>query len=137
LSAERDVLVDYWLRRSDDAYQEAELMAQMSHWNACVSRLYYACFYAVTALLRQRGQSARRHTGARSFFNREFVNAGLVSSELGNLYNQLFDQRQEADYDELVDFAENDVRGWVGHTAEFLREVRRIAGERPESSADV
>ncbi|MBF0353001.1 MAG: HEPN domain-containing protein [SAR324 cluster bacterium] len=44
-------LVNYRLTRSEETLEEARILANVGHWNACVNRLYYACFYAVSALL--------------------------------------------------------------------------------------
>ena len=51
MSEERDTLIRYRMERARETLTEADLMAQSGHWNACVNRLYYACFYAVTAFV--------------------------------------------------------------------------------------
>ena len=33
-----------------EAYEDAIILANHNRWNACVNRLYYACFYMVSAL---------------------------------------------------------------------------------------
>ena len=66
-------LIEYRLKRAMETIEDAKLLAKVDHWNPCVNRLYYACFYAVTALLIQHGLSSSKHTGIRSMFNREFV----------------------------------------------------------------
>jgi len=65
MSAERDVLMHYRMARARETLAEADLMAQNGHWHGCVSRLYYACFYAVTALLLRHDLSAGKHAGVR------------------------------------------------------------------------
>jgi len=52
------------------------LLKEGEEWNPCVNRLYYACFYAVSALLIQQGLSSSKHTGVRSLFNRHYVKTG-------------------------------------------------------------
>jgi uncharacterized protein (UPF0332 family) len=44
-------LIKYRIERAEETYNEALLMRTGDHWNACANRLYYACFYAVSALL--------------------------------------------------------------------------------------
>ena len=80
------------------------------NWNACVNRLYYSCFYAVSALLARDGLSSSRHTGVRSLFNRHYVRPGKVPRELARLYNDLFERRQEGDYADFVRFQADQVR---------------------------
>jgi uncharacterized protein (UPF0332 family) len=51
-------LIQYRTRRAHEAMEEARLLADTGHWNTCVSRLYYACFYIVSALLAKQGFSS-------------------------------------------------------------------------------
>lgn len=92
---ERHTLIQYRLHRAEETYREALLMQRESHWNACANRLYYACFYAVNALLVKSSYASSKHTGVRSLFNQYFVKTGVISKELGTLYNELFEARQE------------------------------------------
>ena len=44
-------LMHYRMERADEALEEAAILSERCHYNAAVNRLYYACFYAVQALL--------------------------------------------------------------------------------------
>jgi len=80
-------LVRYRLQRARETLEDARILANSSRWNPCVNRLYYACFYAVSALLIRHGLSSSKHTGVRSLFNRHYVRTGVVPKELAQLYN--------------------------------------------------
>ncbi|MEW6378886.1 MAG: HEPN domain-containing protein [bacterium] len=82
----------YRLGRTRETLEEAFLMRRESHWNACVNRLYYACFYSVTALLAIEGISLSKHSGVKSLFNHHRVKTNKISKELGRLYNNLFEK---------------------------------------------
>ncbi len=62
-------LVRYRLARAEETLDEARLMAEKKHGNASVNRLYYACFYAVLALLMLKGHHSSRHAGVRALFS--------------------------------------------------------------------
>ena len=62
-------LVQYRIQRARDTLEDARILANASRWNPCVNRLYYACFYAVSALLAQQELSSSKHSGVRSLFN--------------------------------------------------------------------
>ena len=47
----RKALVQYRLERADETITESEILSREAHYNAAVNRLYYACFYATSALL--------------------------------------------------------------------------------------
>jgi len=63
----------YRMTRADESLEDARILAKAERWNACVNRLYYACFYAVSALLVMDGLSSSKHAGVRSLFNRQYV----------------------------------------------------------------
>ncbi len=119
-------LVSYRLRRSQQALVEAKVMADLGHWNTCVNRLYYACFYATSALLASRGLAASKHTGVRSALHRHFIRTGLIPVDLGRWYDNLFETRQEGDYDDFVDLQEDDVRPWIEVAERFIRLVEQL-----------
>jgi uncharacterized protein (UPF0332 family) len=100
-------------------------------WNPCVNRLYYACFYAVSALLAQEGMSSSRHTGIRSLFNRHFVKTGRINAETARIFNDLFERRQEGDYVDFVRFEESQVRTWMPQAEVFVAQVADLTETLP------
>jgi len=55
--------------------------------------------------LASRGLSSSKHTGILSLFNVHFVKSGICSREVAEVYNDLFDNRQEGDYADLYLFS--------------------------------
>jgi uncharacterized protein (UPF0332 family) len=66
-------LVAYRMSRADETLEDARILASAERWNACVNRLYYACFYAISALLLSDGLSSTRHSGIRGLFKGKYV----------------------------------------------------------------
>jgi len=97
-------LVLYRMTRADETLEDARILAKAGRWNACVNRLYYACFYAVSALLVRDGLSSSKHAGVRSLFNRQYVKTGKIPKDLARIYNDFFEKRQEGDYIDFVSF---------------------------------
>ena len=54
-----ETLIHYRLERAQESLDDARLLAEANRWNACVNRLYYSCFYAVSALLVRVGSLRR------------------------------------------------------------------------------
>lgn len=94
-------LVSYRMNRAKECLVEAGLLAGHQHWNSCLNRLYYACFYAASALLIAEGHESSKHSGSRSLFNLHFVKTGRMDKELAACFNDLFDLRQESDYEDF------------------------------------
>lgn len=116
-------LILYRIAKARETLEDARILAESNRWNACVNRLYYASFYAVTALLTKHGFSSSKHTGIRSFFNKDFVKTGKIPKDLAMIYNDLFERRQESDYVDFTDFKESQVRPWFPKTESFINHI--------------
>jgi hypothetical protein len=71
---------------------------EASSYGFAVNRLYFTLFYAVSAVLLKQGHAYKKHSGVRAAFHREFIKTGVLDIQWGKLYDQLFEDRQEADY---------------------------------------
>ena len=102
-------LITYRLQKARESYQAAALMRDNQQWNFCINRLYYACFYAVIALLLKHDITPRTHDGAKRQFGLHFIKTGKIGQAEGKLYSKLFNQRQKGDYGDMFDFTEEEV----------------------------
>lgn len=121
-------LVIYRLNRSDESLEEALILLKRDHVNTFVNRLYYACFYAVTALLLSKGLSSSKHSGVRALFHQNFVKNELITREMGKFYDKLFDTRQKGDYADLVYFDKKEVGSWFDEAKKFISSIKNIIG---------
>lgn len=55
--------VKYRLKKADETFEVAELLIENKKWNSAINRLYYAAYYAVSALLVQAGINTKTHSG--------------------------------------------------------------------------
>jgi len=116
-------LVMHRITRAKETMEDARILANAGRWNACVNRLYYACFYVVSALLLYNGLSSSKHTGVRSLFNRQYVKTGKIPKELARTYNDLFERRQESDYIDFVIFRKSQVLPLISKAEQLIRHI--------------
>ena len=119
-------LVLHRVKRAEETLEDARILAKAGRWNACVNRLYYACFYAVSALLLLDGLSSSKHAGVRSLFNKEYVKTAKIPKDLARIYNDLFERRQEGDYLDFVSFQESQVLPWVSKAEDLIQYIARF-----------
>ena len=124
----RAKLVALWIEKSDDALASAELELRSGQPNFALNRLYYACFYSVTALLFGDGKQFARHSGVKAEFQREYVKSGQVEKQWGKFYQDLFEDRQRADYVATASFEADDIAARLKQAGEFVRVVRGLIG---------
>lgn len=123
MTKEEHALVAYRMERAREAIDEAKVLFDAGHVNAYVNRLYYACFYAVSALLLIKGYSTSKHGYLRSLMHREFVKTGMIAEEDGKHFDVLFSNRQKGDYSDFAMFEAEDVVAWLEPTEEFVAHI--------------
>ena len=112
--------VRYWWDKAHESLQAAHRELAADAYTFAINRVYYALFYAVSALLLEEGRRFSKHSGVRAAFNRDLVKPGRLSRKHGELYNQLFRNRQEGDYIEFTVFGAPYVQEKIVACEEFL-----------------
>jgi uncharacterized protein (UPF0332 family) len=118
--------INYRIEKSAEALADAKLLAANNRWNAAVNRLYYSCFYSVSALIHKRSLRAETHTGVKTQFNLHFIKTGLISIEDGKLYANLFDWRQESDYADFIDFDKETVSMLLPRVENLINSILKL-----------
>lgn len=95
-------------------------MVESGHLHGAANRIYYACFYAVVALLLTRDLSSPKHSGVMALFNRHFIKEGILPIDMGKFYSRVFDRRLEGDYGEIIELHETDIRADLAQAEEFI-----------------
>ena len=95
-------LIRYRIERAEETIVEAKLLAGEGHYNAAMSRLYYACFYAALALLVANNITTSSHAGVKTMLGLHFVSNGVLDKEHGKTFSRLFEIRHSGDYDDFV-----------------------------------
>jgi hypothetical protein len=125
-SEAQKTLIGIWLEKADEALASAELELNAGHTNFAVNRLYYACFYAVTALLLRDGKQFARHSAVKSEFVRTYIKPGRIDAKWNKVYQKLFDDRQEGDYIPTSTFEASDVSSSLQQAREFTDLIRSL-----------
>jgi uncharacterized protein (UPF0332 family) len=104
MTGDTNDLIKYRIDRSFETFKEAKTMIDNEFWNASVNRIYYSCYYAVSAVLLKKDIETGSHKGIRQMFGLHFVQQGLVSKEDGRFFSDLYDRRQTGDYDDFISY---------------------------------
>ncbi len=113
----------YRLESARKTLDAAKLLADHEQWNSAVNRLYYALFYAVSALLLDNDIQAKSHKAIINSFSHHFVKNGLFEKKYGTLLSVLFDSRLKGDYGDVVDFDEERVFSLFGPVQEMIGKI--------------
>ncbi len=124
MKEETRTLILYRLERAKESLDEANILIERGHANTFVNRLYYACFYAVSALLLTRGLSSAKHSGVLSYFNRHFIKEGIFEKELGRYINEAFELRQQEDYREYTNLNLDQIDPYIEKAENFIKTLK-------------
>lgn len=123
---DRKEVVQLRIENAHSALKEALLLMDNTYWNAAVNRMYYACYYAVSALLISKGIETNTHAGARQMFGLHFVKTNIVSSRKNAFYSDLFAKRHSGDYDVYIYFDHEITSELYPQAVEFVHAIESL-----------
>ena len=127
---QKNELITYRLKKAKETLLEIELHVENELWNTAVNRLYYACYYAVNALLLSINIQAQTHAGVRQMFGLHYIKTGLIDSSLGKFYSDLFDKRQSSDYGDYIEMNRDDVLDFLTPARLLISRIEEIVVEK-------
>ena len=116
--------IAYRLEKSKESYKDARLLAKNERWNAAINRLYYSCYYSVSALLLKNNISTHTHSGIKIQFGIHFVKTGILSRDDGKLFADLMDWRQKGDYGDFLEIEEKHVIPLIPKVEQFINKIQ-------------
>ncbi|MCW3787375.1 HEPN domain-containing protein [Plebeiibacterium sediminum] len=116
----------YRLQRAHDTIKEVEVLIENRFWNSAINRMYYACFYAVGALLVLNGIETASHSGMRQKLGQLFVKTGEIDRDLGKHYSELFEKRHKGDYNDFFDYDEDTVLRLLPKSKELINAISKL-----------
>lgn len=126
-----DEYIKYRINRANETIQEVQTHIENKFWNTAINRLYYACFYLVTALLYKHKIVTKSHSGVRQMFGKYFVKTGKIERELAKYFTELFEKRHSGDYNDFYDYDEKTVLRLFQKPKIFIQEITKLINNLP------
>ena len=123
---EKKAILNYRIQKAEKALVEAKDNANLEHWNLVANRLYYAVFHIASALIIDKGFTAKSHNGIFCILGQEFVRKGLLDREDAKLASRLQNMRQSGDYDDMFDWTEEDILPLFGKTELLIEKMKGL-----------
>lgn len=83
----RTAIIEYWMEKARESMESAQSEFEARRNSTAVRNLYYACFYALTAVLLKNGHSFRKHTAVKAALHKEIIRRGIIDPAWGKFYN--------------------------------------------------
>jgi uncharacterized protein (UPF0332 family) len=127
---ERDAIVQYRVEKALNALNDIHKILPMEVWATIANRMYYALYYAVSALLIKDGHKVSSHKGVISLYNLYYIKTGILSLEDGGLFGSVFAFRQGSDYDDFIDASEKDVKEYLPQVETLVKKIISLINEQ-------
>ncbi|MBQ9355944.1 MAG: HEPN domain-containing protein [Prevotella sp.] len=124
---ERTDVVTYRLEKAARTFEQVKFNLPSHYWELIANRMYYAVYYAVSALLIANGYTTKTHESVIRSFGLHFVKTGIFPTEYGKLINKLFTLRLTGDYNDHYDLEEEDVIPYLDSTEKLIADVSEKA----------
>ncbi len=121
---ERTDIVHYRINNAQSTLDEVNVHIQNRFYNTAANRMYYACYYAASALLIANGIITKSHDGVKQMFGLHFIKTGVLPMHLSSIYSTLFKRRLSGDYDDMFDNSLESVTELYPKAQEFIAAVK-------------
>lgn len=120
------ILIQYRIKQAEESLGDAKALLNGGRSpRSIINRSYYAMFYAVLALLQKIGKVPRKHSGAISLFDTEYVMKDLFPRELSRDLHDIFNLRQVSDYQVIDPVTLDDAQTALKRSESFVEAVRK------------
>jgi len=115
--------IKYRINLSKETLKAATILAEKGHWISVMNRLYYVCYYAISALLYKNNINATTHSGVKRQFSKHFIQTGKIDKSLGKSYSKIFDLRHKGDYGDFFDLDKEQTMPFFEPVKELLKRI--------------
>ena len=128
--SEREDIVKFNLDKANEILAEIPVHIENKFYRTAANRLYYACFYAVTALLINDKHEAHTHKGVKRLLGLHYVNENKLDELFAKMYNRLFDLRQKGDYGDWITIKEEKIKPLVEPAKKFIAKIECLINKK-------
>ena len=126
---ERRTIVGMEMEKARNTFEELEILAAANRWNGAATRMYFAVFHAVNALLIHDGHEVNTHKGSHALFGLYYIKTGILPKEYGRLYDQLQSMREEGDYNWAYEVSPEELKSRITPAHQLIETIGHMVQE--------
>jgi uncharacterized protein len=123
----KTAIIKNWFVKADEALADAKLTLELNRLTATQNRLYYAIFYAVSALAQKHGFVSSNHVQLQDWFNNELYKTGKVHIKFSKLYKKCYNDKQKNDYTFTFKPQKEDLKAETKEVEEFIKVLKQLS----------
>jgi uncharacterized protein (UPF0332 family) len=115
--------IKLYMEAAHEALEGADYNYQGRYWGIAVNRIYYAFFYAASALLLTKDIVRSKHSAILAAFREHFIKTGRLDISFSDSFGQAFAARQIADYEMMGNVTQEQAQRLLEKAKAFFQEV--------------
>jgi uncharacterized protein (UPF0332 family) len=131
VSEPKQELIRYRLQRAREMLEDGELLLREGRLTSATNRIYYAMFYATSALLASKNLSSSRHSGVIALLHDHFVRPGVFPRELARQLSLAFEMRNDSDYEDFVTPEPGELTEMLANARSFVQKTVELVQSPP------
>ena len=116
----------FHLSKAFQLMDDVEVLMQNGRYTSIISRLYYACFHAASALLLTHVLTSKTHKGLHVLLHQHLVLSGILARSQAKFFARLFEERMEDDYGDFYIADKDDVASYIDPAKGFISNIENI-----------
>ncbi len=124
-SNDKRELIKYRLDQAVETIEDVRILIENNRFRAAINRIYYGMFYSLLALGIKNEFETSKHAQLIGWFNKSFINEGLIDTKYGKIINKAFNRRTKGDYDIYIDFDKDTVIEMYNEMQDFITKIKK------------
>jgi uncharacterized protein (UPF0332 family) len=120
------LLIKYRLDEAIDTARDVQILISNDRLRAAINRIYYGMFYSLLALGLKYDFETFKHQQLIGWFNKNFIQEGLIDTKYGKIINKASNRRIKGDYDSFIEFEKATVMEMFDEMKDFIKIVEEF-----------
>lgn len=124
--SDKQLFISNKLKKAQAVLLQIQSLISFNFHDVSVNRMYYACFYCSQALVAVHDAYPKSHKGLLTLFQQHYVKEQKFPLALAYFYQDIFHQRQMADYSDEFVIDQETVHHFFEQANAFVAETKSI-----------
>ncbi|PKP60278.1 MAG: HEPN domain-containing protein [Candidatus Altiarchaeales archaeon HGW-Altiarchaeales-2] len=111
------------IRKAERSLASAKRQIEEGDYDFASSRVYYAAFYAMEAILLTENMVFSKHGAVIGAFNQHFIKPGIFPKEFSKLITRIFRERHIGDYEFDLSIGEDEAKEDLEHAERIVKNI--------------
>ena len=123
-------LIKHRLSQALEELNASRLLCEKKYYKSANNRAYYSIFNSIRAVLALEPVDFSKHKTLIGYFNKNYVNTGIFSKELGHKISKASKVREDSDYDDEFIVSAEKTEEQIQTAEQVYEECKKYIEER-------